>query len=99
MIDDLMPWLPTALIGLAVLVIVSLTTRTLHRLVRSESTSFWCPWSLRPVTARFILADRGPVAVASCTELAEARGTACGRRCMCGDEAAAAALDEAGRLA
>ena len=93
MTGDMLPWFTTFLIGLVVLLIMVITTVMLHRMVRSETTSFYCPWSRRQVTARFLASEQGS-GVASCTALADRRVVTCAKHCVCGDERSESAVDE-----
>ena len=95
MTGDLLPWFTTFLIGLVVLPILVITTVMLHRMVRSETTSFYCPWLRRPVTVRFLASESGePIGVASCTAFADPRVVSCAKHCVCGEERGDSAADE-----
>ena len=95
MTGDLLPWFTTFLIGLVVLLIMLITTVMLHRMVRSETTSFYCPWSRRQVTVRFLAVEQGsPIGVASCTAFADPRVVSCAKHCVCGEEHDDLAADE-----
>jgi hypothetical protein len=87
MTGDMLPWLTTFLIGVVVLLILLITTVMLHRMVRTETTGFYCPWSQRSVMVRFVSYDEGnPVGVASCTAFADPRVVTCAQHCVCGEE-------------
>jgi hypothetical protein len=95
MSGDLLVWFTTCLIVLVIALIMIITTVMLHRTVRSETATFYCPWMRRSVMARFLSHDGIPVGVASCTAFADPRVVTCGGRCIFGVEGGEPVPDEA----
>jgi hypothetical protein len=86
MVESLAPWFVPALVGVGILLIMGVTVVVLHRLVRSETTSFRCPWAGRQVTVTFLAYGQdGPAGVASCSAFADPRVMTCGKQCVAGE--------------
>jgi len=79
-------WAATALVGLALLLLLAIAAVLLPRAVRAVTTRTDCPLTGRMVEVRMLELDgRDPVCVVSCTGFAEPRAVTCGMPCIGGD--------------
>jgi hypothetical protein len=85
MSDLLFGWFATFLVGLGVVLMLIIAAVLLPRTMRIRVERFHCPWRHRDVTVRYITADgEHPLAVMSCTALADPMIVTCGAHCIGG---------------
>lgn len=74
------------LIVLAVLLMVIIAAVLLPRTMRTLKATFYCPWTRRNVTVRYVTYDgRHAVGVVSCTAFADPTIITCGAPCVAAD--------------
>ena len=95
MSGGMLTWFTSALVVLAVVLMLAIAVVLLPRMVRTLTTSFFCLWVRRRVTVQFLTCDgRHPVGVLSCTAFADPRVVGCGRLCVGGEDSTALAGGE-----
>ena len=82
----LLGWFTTFLVGLAAVLMLVIAAVLLPRAMRIRTERFYCPWRQRNVQVRYVTYDgEHPVAVVSCTALADPMIVTCGAHCISGD--------------
>lgn len=83
MSDLLLGWFMAFLIGLGVVLMLIIAAVLLPRTMGIRVVRFHCPWRQRDVTVRYITSDgEHPLAVVSCTALADPMIVTCGAHCI-----------------
>jgi hypothetical protein len=86
MSDVPLGWFTTFLVGFGLVLMVIIVAVLLPRTMRIRVERFYCPWRHRDVTVRYITADgEHPLAVVSCTALADPMIITCGAHCIGGE--------------